>query len=140
MRTWFLLKSQLLFFPTLPGASPLPALSAGHITAGSHSCGSSALFPGPRHLQASPWLLPDSTLQQSDFCDLLSSWGFEVWILAQFDAIATLWVWKGPCSLCPTYLSRNLFSISPHAYEGETVWPSFQEVTRVDPPGSHALY
>lgn len=83
MRTWFLLKSQLLFFPTLPGASPLPTLSAGHITAGSHSCGSSALFPGPRHLQASPWLLPEFPWAQSWLWALLT----EGWTLPSSSLI-----------------------------------------------------
>ena len=61
----FIWKGQLLFFPTLPGASPLPALIGGLITAGSHSCGSSALFPGSCHLKASPWLLPEFPWAQS---------------------------------------------------------------------------
>lgn len=132
-------------FPTLPGASPLPAPQCRAHNGRLPLLRVLRLFPGPRHLQASPWLLPefpvgsvlalgllssrlDFTLQQSDFCDRLSSGALKFGFLDSLMLSLLFGFGKAPAAsdagITPHTIT-DLFSISPRAYEGETVWPSF---------------
>ena len=116
MSTWLLLKrpTPVLSYPSgsFPSASPHWRAHNSRLPLPWVLCPLSRILPltgqslAPAQVPMGSVLAPDLsywgldfTLQQSDFCDPLSSWRFEFWILAQFDVTATLWVWEGPCSL-----------------------------------------